>query len=426
MEENVCAAGPTLPPGFNVEGSKDERSSSIGPALPPGFNVEGSKDERSSSIGPALPPGFNMKGSEDERSSSIGPALPPGFTVEGSKNERSSSIGPALPPGFNMEGSEDKQSSSIGPALPPGFTVEASKDQRSSSIGPALPPGFNMKGAEDERSSSIGPALPPGFNMKGSEDERSSSNGPSLPPGFNVESSKDERSSSIGPALPPGFIINNDIDDDDDDDEDEIGPMPSTGGGRHNEVSVASDFERRSKKMKDKLEGKDDATTTTSSDYSKRESWMTELPSDHLSVGLGLVSRQFSTKSSSSKNSDRSGWTDTPADRERKAREGHVSRVDNKHDDQKQRSKARDAEISQQVDDYNNLKRKESLVDMHQKKLKKAKKADSNEPKSRRPFSREDDLQINRFDDAKRKALIKKSQDLNNRFSHGGTTGKFI
>lgn len=36
----------------------------------------------------------------------------------------------------------------------------------------------------------------------------------------------------------------------------------------------------------------------------------------------------------------------------------------------------------------------------------------------RRAFDRETDLQVNRFDEAQKQRLLKKSQELNTRFSH--------
>lgn len=41
------------------------------------------------------------------------------------------------------------------------------------------------------------------------------------------------------------------------------------------------------------------------------------------------------------------------------------------------------------------------------------------EPKERKPFDREEDLKINKMDDAKRKAIIKKSHEINSRFKIG-------
>lgn len=40
-------------------------------------------------------------------------------------------------------------------------------------------------------------------------------------------------------------------------------------------------------------------------------------------------------------------------------------------------------------------------------------------PKERRPFDRDVDLKVNRFDEAQKKAILKKAQLLDNRFSSG-------
>ena len=48
----------------------------------------------------------------------------------------------------------------------------------------------------------------------------------------------------------------------------------------------------------------------------KREAWMTELP-PQLSGAVKLCDRRFKT-SNTAINTDRSVWTDTPADKERK------------------------------------------------------------------------------------------------------------
>lgn len=58
-------------------------------------------------------------------------------------------------------------------------------------------------------------------------------------------------------------------------------------------------------------------------------------------------------------------------------------------------------------------------MDIHHKKLKSKATEDKNKPQERIPFDRDKDLKVNRFDDAQKKALIKKSRELNTRFSHG-------
>lgn len=63
-------------------------------------------------------------------------------------------------------------------------------------------------------------------------------------------------------------------------------------------------------------------------------------------------------------------------------------------------------------------KRAESLLSIHAKKMKRKAAEDSKKPVERKPFDRDADLQVNRFDEAQKKALLKKSQELNTRFSH--------
>lgn len=319
-----------------------------------------------------------------------GPALPPGLQNK-SKNEveeSESSIGPALPPGMSSA------KSTIGPALPPTKSPERSK-----SIGPALPPSMSSIGP-----SYIGPVLPPGMSRESSE---SNVIGPVLPSNSKID--QNDIVNAIGPCLPPHLASSARSESSSDDDADVIGPLPSemlTGDGS---ISTVAEIESRARSMKNKLEGKD-----IQEDKISRESWMTELPSAGLSQSIGLQARTFKARAGPDM-SDRSSWTDTPADREKKAKE-ESSRKRSYDVAQSQR----DQKMSEDVSKYNKSSRPESLYEMHQKKLKKEKKKTKDEPKERRPFDREVDLQVNRFDDTQRKAIIKKSRNLDTRFSHGG------
>lgn len=67
---------------------------------------------------------------------------------------------------------------------------------------------------------------------------------------------------------------------------------------------------------------------------------------------------------------------------------------------------------------YQESKRAESLMSLHTKKMKEKTNENANTPVERRPFDRDADLQVNRFDDAQKQRLLKKSQELNTRFSH--------
>ncbi|KAI6078447.1 GPALPP motifs-containing protein 1-like protein [Aix galericulata] len=120
-----------------------------------------------------------------------------------------------------------------------------------------------------------------------------------------------------------------------------IGPMPAKGPV---ESDVTKEFERRAQRMKEKL--------TSADSPDPKQSWMTELPPGLKSFGFGprTVRRGANDKSGVG-----SIWTDTPADRERKAKES---------------------------------KRSESLLDMHQKKLKSKASEEKAKPQERRPSQR--------------------------------------
>ena len=80
----------------------------------------------------------------------------------------------------------------------------------------------------------LGPALPPGFRRAAYEDD---------------DDDNKEEEDFPGPALPPGYQADSSSSEAEDD---VIGPMPHKGPV---EDSTALDFERRARKMKDKLTG---------------------------------------------------------------------------------------------------------------------------------------------------------------------------
>lgn len=330
----------------------------------------------------------------------------------------------------------------IGPALPPGFkalgTAEDKERDPSPVAGPALPPDYKSSSSEssgtDEDSSSLyeegnqesedntGPtARKQRRNQDDDKDEDDDEGffGPALPPGFKKQDDSPPRP-IIGPALPPGFIKSTQKSDkgrdgpgqqetDSSEDENIVGPMPAKGPVNY---SVTTEFEKRAQRMKEKLtKGDDDSSTPIT-----RESWMTELPPELKDFGLGP--RTFKRRADDN-SGDRSVWTDTPADRERKAKETQEARKSFSKKDEEHTLSGRERRLAEQVSSYNESKRSESLMDIHQKKLKTKAAEDKNKPQERIPFDRDKDLKVNRFDDTQKKALIKKSRELNTRFSHG-------
>ncbi|XP_006884621.1 PREDICTED: GPALPP motifs-containing protein 1 [Elephantulus edwardii] len=327
----------------------------------------------------------------------------------------------------------------IGPALPPGFTARgtAEDEEREPSPGPALPPNYKSSSSDssdsDEDSSSSyeegnreseeedpgPPARKQRRKQNGDEDNDDDGFfGPALPPGFKKQDDSPPRP-IIGPALPPGFIKSTQKSDRGRDDpgqqetdssehDDIVGPMPAKEPVTY---SVTTEFEKRSQRMKEKLTRGDDSPKPIT-----RESWMTELPPEMKDFGLGP--RTFKRRADD-KSGDRSVWTDTPADRERKAKESQEARKSLSKKDEEHIMSGRDKRLAEQVSSYNESKRSESLMDMHHKKLKSKAAEEKNKPQERIPFDRDKDLKVNRFDEAQKKALIKKSRELNNRFSHG-------
>lgn len=362
----------------------------------------------------------------------FGPALPPGF------NERStyknlqketpvksvSGIGPQLPPHLqnSQESSpdsttEEEEGPCIGPSLPPHF--KSSFNQTQGLVNEDIGPSRTLQSKSDDNYSVIGPALPPHLSKKQcqSSDVKDNESDACVSKG---QSSKQD--SIIGPSLPPHLQRNvhsasygenvhdvKDDDDDDDADNDVIGPLPSEMSAGNSGTDFSAEFERRARKMKDHLDGK-----TQSDGQQKREAWMMELP-DCMGQNIGLTARTFRVNAGPDL-SDRSMWTDSPADRARKEKEGHEETRKRPHPGSG--PSGRDQQIRSELESFNKARESESLLNMHQKKMKKQQKEEGSKPKERRPFDRDLDLQANRFDDAQRKAIIKKSQNLNSRFGH--------
>ncbi|KAM3966562.1 uncharacterized protein ACR2FA_012096 [Aphomia sociella] len=262
-----------------------------------------------------------------------------------------------------------------------------------------------------------GPALPPHLKEHYS---RSSSEieGPALPPHLK------KGSRSLGPSIPDNMrkvLAENEcevIKDDTSDEDIGIGPLPV--GAEEKWSEAHKKLEERALDIKIKQL---DGHSLRGDKVKSREQWMLELPEGKAKY-LGLEARSFRSKEGPDM-SDRSSWTDTPEEKARKE-SGLVKEEDADIALQKE-AKARqianrDEEQETAVKKHKKKhKREESLLDMHQKKLKKKKKKDDKEDgkKERRPFSRDVDLQVNRFDDAQKKSIIKKSQELNTRFSRG-------
>ncbi|XP_054771367.2 GPALPP motifs-containing protein 1-like [Lytechinus pictus] len=382
------------------------------------------------SYGPAIPPGLCSKAQMDEDDDDgdiVGPALPPHLLEKTKADDESDDddgqdeIGPALPPHLlPAKTKEDKSvENEFGVQLPPdysrwnAFDVDASDNEFGESDDEITPSNAHDKQVEDDDDDddddAYGPALPPGYKKQEQTDD--------------VDSTSDSHVRNYGPTLPPGIHSNrmpaepSDSGDYNDEEEDEmIGPMPlKPGSDGVYSLSAAEEFEKRAAAMKEKLANKDKPQQP------KRETWMMELPGYSSNFGLGP--RSF-RKTARPEEKDRSEWTDTPADKARKEKErAEKRRMEEKagrsqKDDAPEEISQRDKRLAEMVAKHNETKRGESLVDMHTKHRKRKLEEDEDKPVERRPFDRDLDLNVNQFDEAKRKLLIRKSAQLNDKFSH--------
>lgn len=342
----------------------------------------------------------------------VGPVLPPGFKSVREQNQ-DIPAGPALPPGYLSDGSGSSDTSEeddciekiVGPSLPPGLkktTKKHSKNKTQRDHKSSLKIAQLVN--DDSDHAFFGPALPPGFKKEVSPDRPVI--GPALPPGFK----KSEPDSGKNSVYTEAVVLEGCTDKSSDSSDDEIvGPLPAKCPVQN---TVAMEFEYRAQKMKEKLtSGDGDACTRP-----VRESWMTELPPEL--KGFGLGPRTFKRKTGE-ESGDRSVWTDTPSDKERKAKEKKEAKSRaGKNSEEKPTVSENDRKMKDQVSEYNKSARSESLLDMHRKKLKRKAEKEKDKPKERKPFNREEDLQVHRFDEAQKRALLKKSQELNTKFAH--------
>jgi len=311
---------------------------------------------------------------------------------------------------------------SFGPQLPPGFkkpTPEDDSGDEAGPIGPALPPGLARKpsgsrkdSSGSEEDDSIGPALPPGFRKPSGTADGCSSNG----------------QRSVGPSLPPeGASISSsrrlvNTTEDSEDDDDVVGPVLP---GSSNSTQQRQ-LEARAKRLRD--QAAKDAAAEGDGKVKKRETWMLEMPEEK-AQSFGLGPRQFSKGAAKPKRD--SSWTDTPEDRARKAALAADGGVGDKDIDPSEDKDVieymaglkRDQEMEKTAKALKE-KRGESLYDSHQSKKAKKEKSASSAPAVRRPFDREQDLQVNRFDDAAKAAMLKKARKMDERFVSG--QNKFI
>ncbi|XP_066260402.1 GPALPP motifs-containing protein 1 isoform X1 [Euwallacea similis] len=289
----------------------------------------------------------------------------------------------------------------IGPIIPSQLQSEIDKSEAPTS--PQLSP--NLLKTNIEELQSFGPKLPPHLLNKAAP----------LAENKTAALSETKEARTIGPALPPHLkkqfenqdysIGGSEKSEEDDDDDESYGPLPP---GMSKNSAVHTALEERALQMRiDNLEPDKQEPT--------RESWMIELP-EAKAATFGLGPRQFRKKAAPDM-SDRSAWTDIPGEKgEDKKKE--EKKVDLKAEAERRELEKRDNEFDL-LSKKHKRKSDKSLVELHQAKIKKNNNEGASSSRERRPFNRDLDLQVNKFDEAQKKAVLKKAQLLDDRFSSG-------
>ena len=151
----------------------------------------------------------------------------------------------------------------------------------------------------------------------------------------------------------------------DDDSAGMFGPMPS------GELSER-DLELEKRKIELKLQQLDrQREAVTNPDVKYREEWMLELPEIRKVADMGLGARQF-RKNDRPDFSDRGDWTKAPNDVKRP--EKHDKKKSDDDEKRRELEKRRDAEQEKMARDHKKShKRDKTLIEIHEKKLKKEK-----------------------------------------------------
>ena len=214
-----------------------------------------------------------------------------------------------------------------------------------------------------------GPALPPP-TVKKPDDKQTSR--PSKRKSTTPVDYK-PKSGPIGPSLPKDFCIpteeaqveNYDVITSDEDDN-IIGPLPASA------EMTEWDLELEKRKIEIKLQQLDRRmmAMTGDPDIKQREEWMLELPEIRKVPDMGLSSRQF-RKNDRPDFSDRSNWTKTPNDKHKKPHHDKKSDEDKRRDLETRRRDEQQEKIAKEH--KKSHKRNKSLLEIHEKKLKKDK-----------------------------------------------------
>ncbi|ORX61381.1 hypothetical protein DM01DRAFT_1380299 [Hesseltinella vesiculosa] len=317
----------------------------------------------------------------------IGPSIPEHLSKQKEKNQDEISIS-------DSDDQDDDQG--IGPMIPKHLLQQ--KQQRNqdeiqiSDDDATTPPPESADDAD-----AFAPVLPPELLQ---ERRERAQQGP--------------RRRVMGPAMPPppGAATHRPAEGEDD----MVGPSLPANYNAHEAAltSTIADIEARARQS--------DPTNSKAKESKgvERPEWMMVPPDvNYLADATSGRARSFNARSVD-KNRDTSSWTDTPADKERKAREaaqGNSSSSSRKSD--YGRPSANELATREKIQRHNETERPMSLLEMHRKGKYKRKNDNRDDP-TKRAFDRDKDLAGARPMNKKQKSeLLKKSGEWADRFGPG-------
>ncbi|KAF1797733.1 hypothetical protein V8B55DRAFT_1557293 [Mucor lusitanicus] len=355
---------------------------------------------------------------------SIGPQIPQHLLERKKANETSIS---------GQDVVEKEQVVAAGPQIPPHLlqqkrskTVNATDEiaisdteEQEQAAGPQIPQHIlDKKRAaapveeeeEEEDPDVFAPALPPDLLEQRQKQpppepqekqhpggRRRRPVGPSFPPtGPMPTSSTDQDDFIVGPALPKNYNP-----------EEEA------------KYSAIQAIEERARLAREAMEQKEAGKNKV-----ERPEWMLVPPEvDYLKKAGSGKSRQFTNKTMAPEDLDSSGWTETPAEKQRRLEEQRLGKRKADADQDNAGPSPLDIERHRNVQQYNMQTRPLTLLEMHQQKKKKDRKTNgltAEEDVTKRAFDREKDLVGHKRISKKDKdEFLRKSTELGSKFGYG-------
>jgi len=255
--------------------------------------------------------------------------------------------------------------------------------------GPALPPHLLQRQQEPAKPSIIGPCLPAGLK----------------PPSHHDDDSSDDDGSATTHRkhTSRAEVLAEQVDEEEDDEEDDevIGPLPPD---HPLQLARAAAFDAAGAGKR----GRDEDDVKP-----RREEWMLIPPKNKNVTELGLGPRKFLNRAPAQPTKDDGTAMDAAAtsdeEFERETKEEMDQQIIDSYD------KTMEAMISKS----NGKRKAESLLEIHQRELKKKSQEAEKKEAKRKPFNRDTDLSVSGLTKEDSKKYVERSRELGGRFKQG-------